>query len=123
MKEGIRVENKIKITPFDDGLLIKFYGDVDSEKTQLYRFKIRDEMIKYGPRLLLFDFKDVTFLDSAGIGLILGRYNEISKIRGTIGLMNLNAYTKKVVRISGLFQLMEEYKSLADFKKKVGIAI
>ena len=32
------MEDKIKISPFEDGLLIKFYGDVDSDKTQLYRF-------------------------------------------------------------------------------------
>ena len=115
------MENKIKITTFDDGLLIKFYGEVDSDKVQLYRYKIRDEMIKHGPRLLLFDFKDITFLDSSGIGLILGRYNEISKIRGICGLINLTTYTRKIVKISGLFQIMDEYKSLSDFKKKVGI--
>lgn len=117
------MENKIRITTFEDGLLIKFYGEVDSDKTQLYRFKIRDEMIKHGPRLLLFDFKDVTFLDSSGIGLILGRYNEISKIRGAIGLLNLNSYTRKIMKISGLFQIMDEYKSIAEFRKKVGISI
>ena len=80
-------------------------------------------MIKYGPRLLLFDFKDVTFLDSAGIGLILGRYNEIYKIRGIIGVINLSPYIKKIMNISGLFQIIDEYKSLNDFKKKVGISI
>lgn len=115
------MEDKIKITPFEDGLVIKFYGEVDSSKTQLYRFKIRDEIIHYGPRMLVFDLKDVTFLDSSGIGMILGRYNEISKIRGTCGLINLNTYTRKIVKISGLFQIMNEYKSLSDFKKKVGI--
>ena len=50
------MENKIKITSFDDGLIIKFYGEVDSDKVSLYIFKIRDEMIKYGPKFLLFDF-------------------------------------------------------------------
>ena len=117
------MENKIKITPFEDGLIIKFYGEVDSEKVQLYRFKIRDEMIKHAPRLLLFDFKDVTFLDSSGIGLILGRFNEICKIRGICGMLNLTQYTKKIVNIAGLFQIMDEYKSLSDFKKKVGMKI
>lgn len=115
------MEDKIKITPFDDGLLISFYGEVDSSKTTLYRFKIRDEMIKYGPRFLLFDFKNTTFIDSSGIGLILGRYNEILKIRGVVGLIHLNSYIKKIVNISGLFQIMEEYSSLNDFKKKVGV--
>lgn len=117
------MENKIKISPFEDGLVVKFYGEVDSDKTQLYRYKIRDEMIKYGPKYLLFDFKDTTFLDSSGIGLILGRYNEISKVRGVVGVMHLNTYIKKIIKISGLFQVMEEYSSLNDFKKKVGVNI
>ena len=63
------------------------------------------------------------FLDSAGIGLILGRYNEICKIRGIIGVINLSPYIKKIMKISGLFQIIDEYKSLSDFKKKVGISI
>ena len=117
------MENKIKITSFDDGLIIKFYGEVDLDKVSLYRFKIRDEMIKYGPKFLLFDLKEVTFLDSSGIGLILGRFNEICKVRGLCGLLNLSMYTRKIIKISGLFQIMDEYKSLSDFKKKVGINV
>ena len=105
------MENKIRITTFDNGLVIKFYGEVDSDKVALYRFKIRDEMIKYGPKFLLFDMKDVSFLDSSGIGLILGRFNEICKVRGLCGLLNLSNYVRKIIHISGLFQVMDEYKS------------
>ena len=74
------MENKIKISSFDDGLVIKISGELDSYKTMIYKDKICLSIATKKPHLLLFDLKELTFLDSAGIGLILGRYNEIKKI-------------------------------------------
>ena len=113
------MENKIKITNFEEGLLIKFSGELDSSKTLIYREKIHKEMAKHGPRYLVFDLKDCSFIDSAGIGLILGRFNEIEKIKGTCGFINLSSYASKVIRISGLFSIMKEYKNLSDFRKEI----
>ena len=74
------MESKIKITSFEDGIIIKISGELDSSKTMLYKEKIHQIMRTLGPRYMIWDLKDLTFLDSAGIGLILGRYNEIEKI-------------------------------------------
>lgn len=116
------MENKIKITSFEDGMIIKITGDLDSSKTFLYKEKIHEHMRQLGPRYLVWDFKDLTFLDSAGIGLILGRYNEIERVNGIMGLIGLNAYSRKVIAISGLFSLMKEYASLKAFLKEEKIA-
>lgn len=115
------MENKIRISPFEDGLLIKFSGELDSSKTLLYRNRIQKEMLKVSPRFLLFDLKDITFLDSAGIGLILGRFNEIEKVHGGCGFLNLSNYARRIIRISGLFSIMKEYQSLGAFKKEMGV--
>ena len=115
------MENKIKISPFVDGLVIKFSGELDSSKTLLYREKIHREMAKNGPKFLVFDLKDCTFIDSAGIGLILGRFNEVEKIKGDCGFINLSTYSRKVIRISGLFSIMKEYKNLSEFRKEMKI--
>ena len=115
------MENKIKITPFTDGLTIKFSGELDSSKTLIYREKIHREMAKYGPKFLIFDLKDCSFIDSAGIGLILGRFNEVEKLKGTCGFINLSTYSRKVIRISGLFSIMKEYKNVSEFKKEIKI--
>lgn len=115
------MENKIKITPFNDGLVIKFTGELDSSKTLIYREKIHREMAKYGPKYLVFDLKYCTFIDSSRIGLILGRFNEIEKIKGECLFINLSPYSRKVIRISGLFSIMKEYKNLSDFRKEMKI--
>lgn len=117
------MENKIRISPFEDGLLIKFSGELDSSKTLLYRNRIQKEMLKCAPRFLLFDLKDCSFLDSAGIGLILGRFNEIEKVHGCCGFINLSTYARKVIKISGLFSIMKEYQSLGSFKKEMGVIL
>ena len=113
------MENKIKITKFDNGLLIKISGDLDSYKTLSYKTKILQMMEKSAPRFLLFDLKDLTFLDSAGIGLILGRYNDIKRVGGAVGLVGLSSYAEKIVKISGLSSVIKVYKSMSQFKKEV----
>lgn len=117
------MENHLRITPFEDGLVIKFIGELDSSKTMLYRNRIHKEMIKNEARFLLFDLKDTTFIDSSGIGLILGRFNEVEKIKGTCGFVNLSKYTRSIIRISGLFSIMREYQTLGSFKKEMGVII
>ena len=70
---------------------------------------------KNGPSYLVWDFSCLTFLDSSGVGLILGRYNEIERINGKMGLVGLNSYSRKILGISGLFSLMREYRSIKEF--------
>jgi len=115
------LENKIKISKFDDGLVIKISGDLDSYKTLSYKTKILQAMEKNDPLFLLFDLKDLTFLDSAGIGLILGRYNDIKRVGGQVGLVGLSSYAAKIVKISGLSSVIKTYKSVAQFKKEVRV--
>ena len=117
------MESKIKITTFEEGLVIKIFGELDSSKTFLYKEKIHQYMREYGPRYIIWDFKDLTFIDSAGIGLILGRFNEIERVKGIMGLVGLNSYSRKVIQISGLFSIMKEYSSLKSFIKEERIKL
>ncbi len=117
------MENKIKITSFEDGLVIKISGELDSSKTFMYKERIHVYMREYGPRYIVWDFKDLTFIDSAGIGLILGRFNEIERVKGLMGLIGLNSYSRKVIQISGLFSIMKEYSSLKNFMKEERLSI
>ena len=112
------MESKIRITPFEDGIIIAISGDLDSLRVMSYRSLIQSEMEQYGAKFLLWDFSNLSFLDSSGIGLILGRYNEIRR-KG--GLMGLTTYTRKLIEMTGLFSIMEEYRSVVAFKKKVRI--
>lgn len=121
--QGEIVENKIKITSFEDGLVIKISGELDSYKTMIYRDKINLSISTKKPHLLLFDLKDLTFLDSAGIGLIIGRYNDMKKVGGLVGLVGLNTYSRRLVTLTGLSTIIKEYRSIGAFKKEAQVRL
>ena len=93
-------------------LRIDFKGEIDSSNV----VKIKDKIIKlrrnYKPNKILFNFEEVTFIDSSGIGLILGRYNEYRLDHITLVLVGVNRSIKKLFIISGINQLMDMYESV-----------
>ena len=63
--------------------------------------------IQYEIIKLAFDFKDVTFIDSTGIGFILARYNQVNAYKGELILKNVTPFVRKILAISGIFQIMK----------------
>ena len=59
---------------------------------------------------VIFDFKHTTFIDSAGVGLVLGRYQQLSKEGRKLSLRRLSNTAYKVFELSGLFEIMEYLK-------------
>ena len=94
------------------------YGDLDSAHVLAYKSKIVAEMAHRHPTDFLWDFTHLSFLDSSGIGLMLGRYNDIRAVGGRIGVMGLKTSTRKILKLTGLDSIIEEYQSVNDFKKK-----
>lgn len=77
-------------------LIIYLAGDMDHYRISKLRTCV-DEMIEwYRPKTLTLDYMDVIFMDSAGIGFILGR---IKKVRSAGGIVNLRNTTSTVERI------------------------
>ena len=59
----------------DKLLVLKIKEEIDDCSVQKIRRRADYEIERYMPRKVIFDFDSVTFMDSAGIGLIIGRYN------------------------------------------------
>ena len=65
----------------DKLLLINFTEEIDHHTTEKIRRRADYEIERYVPRKVIFDFNKVSFMDSAGIGLLLGRYKNARAIR------------------------------------------
>ncbi len=116
--EVMIMDDGIKIAYFPNGIVVSIYGDLDSAHVLAYKSKIVAEMAHRHPTDFLWDFTHLSFLDSSGIGLMLGRYNDIRAVGGRIGVMGLKNSTRKILKLTGLDSIMEEYQSVNDFKKK-----
>lgn len=62
----------------DKTLLVEITEEIDHHTTDKMRRKIDDDITRYMPRKVIFDFDKVSFMDSAGIGMIIGRYKMVN---------------------------------------------
>ena len=58
------------------------------------------------PRKVIFDFSDVTFMDSAGIGMVLGRYKMMKMLGGNLEMINVEPKLKKIFEMSGITKII-----------------
>ena len=63
---------------------------------------------------IIFDFQYVSFMDSSGIGVIIGRYKKIVNHGGRISVINMNNRLKKVFNLSGMNKIISIYDSFED---------
>ncbi len=89
-------------------LLIKITEEIDECKVKELRRKLDYEIERFCPKRVVFDFDRVTFMDSSGIGLIIGRYKQASMLGGKTELVNLNQSVRKIFEMSGVLRLIPE---------------
>ena len=90
----------------DKRLLFEIEEDIDECCVQKIRRRIDNEIQRYMPKEVIFDFSNVSFMDSAGIGLIIGRYKLINMIGGELKIANVNTQIQKIFEMSGLLRLI-----------------
>ena len=73
----------------DKLIIFKITDEIDDHSVQMIRRKVDYEIERYMPRKIVFDFDSVTFMDSAGIGLIIGRYKFARMLGASLELSNL----------------------------------
>ena len=90
----------------DKLLVFKIKDEIDDCSVQKIRRKADYEIERYMPRKVVFDFNSVTFMDSAGIGLIIGRYKFTNMLGGKLEVANLTQSVKKIFEMSGILKLI-----------------
>ena len=80
-------------------------GELDHHTAAEIRTTIDDAVYEHKPALLVLDFKNVSFMDSSGIGLVLGRYKTISELDGELAIINTSPCIGKVMRLAGMERL------------------
>ena len=94
----------------DNCLMIKLPEEVDHHKAAYIsecadRFIFREDVSH-----VVFDFEDTRFMDSSGIGIIMGRYKKISCFGGRVYAIHVDRQIEKILCMSGLKQLVEVIK-------------
>lgn len=80
-------------------------GEIDHHTARSIREEI-DAAIEFNmPSLLILDFDGVSFMDSSGIGLVMGRFRNLQKNKASLSITNLPPHIYKVMKLSGIEKL------------------
>lgn len=79
-----------------------FAEEIRKESDQL----IEKKHIKY----VIFDFKNTGFMDSSGIGMIMGRYRALCLLGGEVCAVHTNERIRKILKMSGVTKIMQIYE-------------
>ena len=102
-------------------LIVYITQDLDHHAVTFLRER-SDKLIEAGDvKHVVFDFKDVDFMDSSGIGLIMGRYKKVMFIGGRALVSNVGRSVDRIFKISGLYKIIEKYDTPEEALKALEV--
>jgi stage II sporulation protein AA (anti-sigma F factor antagonist) len=101
-------------------LTAKLSGELDHHNAEDVRLAIDTAFERSNVRHILFDFSDVSFMDSSGIGVIIGRYKNAKKRGGQTGVAGMNNAMQRIFAISGLAKIVKLFNLPSEAEKALG---
>ena len=87
----------MEITSNGNCLIVKIKGDIDAESVKRVRNKIDVEYDSVMAKDIIFDMTNVNFMDSTGIGMIIGRYKKTAIMNGSVKIVGASERMKRII--------------------------
>jgi len=95
-----------------DALIVVVEGELDLFTAGTFREKVENELSSHRKlRNLIISMNGVNFVDSSGLGVILGRYKRISQHGGKMAIVGVKPRVRKIFHLSGLEKIIPMYDS------------
>lgn len=105
-----------------DVLIVRLTGELDHHEAEKLRSKWKDVLYKSPAKHIILNLEAVTFMDSSGIGVILGRYKEVLQLGGEMIVCSITPSIKRLFEMSGLFKIVRLEESEKYALSTLGVA-
>ncbi len=105
-KEEVNVSLMINMEVKRDVLCIRLIGELDHHTAEELRSRVEDTLQTYQVHHILLNLEQLTFMDSSGLGVILGRYKHIKSLGGEMVVCAISPVVKRLFEMSGLFKII-----------------
>ncbi len=86
------------------------FGELDHHSSQKVKAELDEVIKKYRDADLILDLKNLSFMDSSGLGVLLGRYKRLKVYGSNMYIRNANRQIEKVFDVSGIYKLIKKIK-------------
>lgn len=115
---GLNFEFEIK----DNILLLRLIGELDHHSAEPLREKISSLIEQQQIKHVILNLAQLQFMDSSGLGVILGRYNQIKKRDGEMIVCAISPIIERIFEMSGLFKIVQLTKTEQSALERLGVA-
>lgn len=98
-------------------LIVTVTGDIDQHNAASLREQIDLRISHENVKKLIFDFSKLDFMDSSGIGIIIGRYKLMSALNGSVSIIVTKPTVRKLLELSGIKRIVRICDNLSDALK------
>lgn len=98
------MKTDIKISA--DNVRVYLLGDIDHHSAQKIREEIDEAILRSKPKTVVLDFSDVGFMDSSGIGLVMGRYRLLKEFSGNLEIENASKTITRLLALGGIERII-----------------
>lgn len=98
-------------------LVVKISGEIDHHACEILRTKVDTALEKMGGKHIIFDMNEVTFMDSSGIGVVIGRYKLTKKLGGKMCIISSNKTVEQMLKFSAISKIVPNAKDFEEASK------
>ena len=98
-------------------LIVSVTGELDQHNASYLREQTDLKITHSNIKNLVFDFTNLDFMDSSGIGVIIGRYKLMRTMGGKVQIVVKKQSVKKILELSGVRKIVGIYENLSDAMK------
>ena len=95
----------------EGNLVIKLDGEIDHHSAADIRVEMDRMIAETKPKILILELSDIDFMDSSGLGLVLGRYRRLNELGSKMYIKNPAKRTEKILSMAGVDKLITIIKS------------
>lgn len=103
-------------------LYVRLDGELDQHTVENLRLRVTELIEKYCIKHLVLNFYKLNFMDSSGVGFIIGRCNRLKRVQGKVVLCSLNEHIYRLVMLSGLNKICLIKKNEEEVNEYLGVA-
>ncbi len=94
-------------------LIVKVTGELDHHSAVDVREHVDHELTCGQAKNLIFDFADLEFMDSSGIGVVIGRYKMVTSMGGKVAIAGAKPGVDRILLLSGIHKIMPVAKNIS----------
>jgi stage II sporulation protein AA (anti-sigma F factor antagonist) len=102
-------------------LVVRLIGELDHHTSENVKKRLEEE-IAQGIRHIVLNLAGLSFMDSSGLGVILGRYKQISQLDGKMVVCSVNPSVYRLFEMSGLFKILPIHENEEKALSSLGVA-